>query len=85
MTISIDGLPDDVKEKLENEARRKGRTLNAHVVAILSRHAGEFGSTRELVQAFAGTVTWEEVLEGRRLEKENALDWSMNYDGPPRR
>ena len=85
MAMSIRGLPDDVKERLRKDAKRQGLSLNAHVVEILSVHAAQSETSRELVERFAGTSTYEAMIEARRIEQENALDWSMSYDDPPRR
>jgi len=34
-------FPDDLRERIANDAERCGRSFDAHVVAILRRHFGE--------------------------------------------
>ena len=82
MAMSIRGLPDDVKTRLEYAAKAKGRSLNAHVVDILSRHAGDTDTALEVARSYAGKFTYDDMIEARRIEQENALDWSMSYDDP---
>jgi len=82
MAMSIRGLPDDVKARLEHGAKAQGRSLNAHVVDILSSHARQGLGSCELIERFAGKSTWDEVLESRRAEAEDDLDWSMAGDDP---
>ncbi len=83
MAMSIRGLPDDVKTRLEHGAKQEGRSLNAHVVDILSRHADEKDTSLAVAKAYAGKSTYADMLEARKIEEEHALDWSMSYDDPP--
>lgn len=83
MAMSIRGLPEDVKESLAENARRQGKSLNAHVVEILSREAREDDPVMRAAKKYAGRFTHEDMLEARRLEREAALDWSMSYDDDP--
>ncbi len=85
MAMSIRGLPDDVKARLEHGAKAEGRSLNAHVVDILSRYAGEQDRSLAVAKAYAGKSTYEDMLEARKIEEEHALDWRMSYDDPPGR
>ena len=82
MAMSIRGLPEDVKARLKDEARRSGRSLNGHVVDILSRHAKSGDPFLQAVKSYAGSFDQADILEARRIERENALDWGMSYDDP---
>jgi len=82
MAMSIRGLPDDVKERLVNDAKRRGVSLNAHVVRILSREAGKEDPAMTKAKSYVGRFTEEDMLRARQIEKDNALDWSMSYDDP---
>ncbi len=80
MAMSIRGLPDDVKDGLRVEAKRQGKSLNAHVVEILSREVVDEDPVVKIARSYAGKYTREDMLEARRLEREAALDWSMYGD-----
>jgi|GEM_PF-3033397 len=80
MAMSIRGLPDDVKESLKLQAQRRGMSLNSLIVEILCDHVKEYRHSQNVVDRYAGTSTWEDVLESRKIEQEDALDWSMSYD-----
>jgi len=82
MAMSIRGLPEEVKSNLKVQAERSGKSLNAHVVDILSRHADSGDPFLEAIKSYAGQFSEADVLEARRIERENALDWSMSYDDP---
>ena len=82
MAMSIRGLPEDVKNRLASDAKRQGKSLNAHVVEILSREAAGEDPVVKAARRYAGMFTHEDMLEARRLEREAALDWSMSYDDP---
>ena len=82
MAMSIRGLPEDVKTRLKCDAKRQGKSLNAHVVDILSRQVAEEDPFLKAVKSYAGKFSEADLLEARRIERENALDWSMSYDDP---
>jgi len=82
MAMSIRGLPEDVKDRLVNDAKREGKSLNAHVVEVLSRECVEEDPVVKLARSYAGKFTHEDMLEARKLERETALDWSMDGDDP---
>jgi len=80
--MSIRGLPEDVKARLHDDAKRQGKSLNAHVVDLLSRCANQEDPALTVARSYAGKFTEEDMMRARELEREHALDWSMAYDDP---
>jgi hypothetical protein len=48
LTVTIRGVPDDVRDSLTNEARERGQSLQAFLLGLLKRQA-TFGRNKQLL------------------------------------
>ena len=85
--LTVRGVPDDIKQELEREARAEGLSVNRLLLDVLRlglTRAQEVKARRQALERFVGTWTKEEVAEfNERLAEMRQIDEEMWRDEAP--